>query len=323
MANDIPSHIQMEYVPCPIGCKPNDTIVLTGSDRIYNLPGTFTLMRCNTCDLMRTNPRPTQDTIKFYYPKNYQPYVKSKINKPDLPLGNTHKILLHLQEKILRTYTRVIPHVKPGRMLEIGCASGNYLYRMASMGWEVSGIEFSEEAGNEARKLGYPIHIGPIESAPEPNEKYNLITAWMVIEHVHEPVKTLMRLASWCAPDAWIVVSIPDVSTFWHKLVKNRSFDLQLPTHLFHYTPKIIEKVLSASGFETERIFYQKTLRTIMPTIANILSERLNSNNKVVKWFNEFSNFGPAVQLIFYPLSFILGISRLTGRMTVWATIKK
>ena len=53
-----------------------------------------------------------------------------------------------------------------------------------NQGWEVEGIEFPETASEVASSLGYKVHRGPLETAPEPEQKYDLVVAWMVLEHL-------------------------------------------------------------------------------------------------------------------------------------------
>src|SRR5579871_2523561 len=72
--------IAMETVDCPLGCPPDDEILFTGRERLHNLPGRFTVVRCRTCGLMRTNPRPTPESIGLYYPSDYGPYSSTQVS---------------------------------------------------------------------------------------------------------------------------------------------------------------------------------------------------------------------------------------------------
>src|SRR3546814_5995859 len=60
--------VVLEGVACPMGCPRGDEAVLTGHDRLHGLPGRFTVVRCNTCKLMRTTPRPDAATMGYYSP---------------------------------------------------------------------------------------------------------------------------------------------------------------------------------------------------------------------------------------------------------------
>lgn len=316
----IPMEVDIEDKPCPLGCQRSDTIVLRGFDRFHGLPGEFTVVQCESCGLKRTNPRPTAQTIAYYYPQDYAPYHATRVDKSQATTWISRRFnIKRLVEWMFRTYTRAIPKILSGRMLEIGCASGSYLHLMASKGWEVNGIEFSPSAGAIARALGYPVHIGPIETAPTPSDKYDLMVGWMVLEHLHEPVIALQRLASWAKGRCWLAISVPNVDTPLHRMAGNASVDLHLPNHLYHFTPKTINAVLKAGGWSPQRLLHQKSLNTPMATVGNMLEDRFGTENQLAQWFQTYSSRGPLWQLAFYPLSLMFGLTGLTGRMTIWA----
>jgi hypothetical protein len=71
----------LETKPCPLGCSVSDETVLTGRDLLHDLPGEYTVVKCNSCGLMRTNPRPTPEAIGTYYPDDYGPYLGTQIRQ--------------------------------------------------------------------------------------------------------------------------------------------------------------------------------------------------------------------------------------------------
>ena len=98
-----------------------------------------------------TSPRPTIDTIGYYYTDDYEPYVNSRVMSQDTTKIAAWKRFLTKGFRFNSTRT---PNIPPGRMLEIGCASGNYLHEMAQKGWQVYGIEPSSSAAQNAQELG-------------------------------------------------------------------------------------------------------------------------------------------------------------------------
>ena len=52
-----------------------------------------------------------------------------------------------------------MPPLKPGHLLEIGCASGAFLHAMAQKGW-TSGNRIPQKAADAARRLGYAVEVG-------------------------------------------------------------------------------------------------------------------------------------------------------------------
>ena len=158
--------VALERVGCPLGCASDDELVITGRDRLHDLPGEFRVVRCRVCGLMRTDPRPTLDGIDFYYPSDYRPYLTSRVSSAAparAPKGGRVRALVR---RMLRPVALELPPLPPGRLLEIGCGSGSFLHGMAQQGWTVEGIERSPDAGGTARALGYQVHIGPLETSP-------------------------------------------------------------------------------------------------------------------------------------------------------------
>jgi hypothetical protein len=130
-------------------------------DLLPGLPGEFTVVKCRTCGLMRTNPRPTPETIGFYYPDDYGPYVGTRVQRTDSRrTSDIKKLLKPAIRWFFEFNTNTIPPLPPGRLLEVGCASGAFLHHMSGQGWRVAGIEFSAKASQSAPQLGYRVHAG-------------------------------------------------------------------------------------------------------------------------------------------------------------------
>ena len=264
--------LSLEYVDCPLGCKDVDEFVLTGRDNLHDLPGYFNVVRCKSCGIMRTNPRPTQSCIGFYYPESYGPYLSSKVS-----LNHKPKMWKRSLRRLLKINDIRIPTIKTGRMLEIGCSSGSYMHRMAVQNWDVEGIEFSPFAAMNARSFGFKVHIGSVESAPDPEYQYDIVVGWMVLEHLHEPVKVLKKLKRWTKPNGWIAISVPNAASLEFKIFKDLWYALQLPTHLYHFTPDTIKKLFEYSGWNVEKVLHQQNLNNLISSIGLILKKRIHS----------------------------------------------
>jgi len=297
-------------------------LVFSANDVMHNLPGEYNIVKCRTCELMRTNPRPTQETIGFYYPDDYGPYLDSisQMDNNDSQSSNSKRIIKKLISKVYKVNSTIIPTLTPGRMLEIGCAAGSYLEYMSSKGWLVEGIEFSDKIAQQARNNGLKVYGGPLETAPEPNEPFDLIVGWMVLEHLHNPVIGLKRLYKWAKPGAWLALSIPNADSVDFKLFKGKGYALQVPTHVHHYTPKSIERVLKAGGWSIEKIYHQRTLSNIIGSIGYILRDK--GFIRISEIFIKFPGKGGRANYLLYPLSLLLSFFGNTGRMTVWARKK-
>lgn len=311
-------HIHLEHVGCPLGCPLNDEIVLSGRDLLRDLPGEFTVVKCKSCGLMRTNPRPSTNSMSEYYPDDYGPYVGTRVrhNKPKPP-SLIKKWLKPLADRIFNFNTQLLPTLVPGRLLEIGCASGSFMHKMAEQGWQVEGIEFSANAAEAAASNGYRVHAGSLETAPTEKKAFDLIVGWMVLEHLNDPVSGLRLLRECAKPGAWLVLSVPNAGSLQFHLFKNKWYSLHLPNHLYHFTSKSLKKVLCASGWKIENIFHQRVLSDIIASTGYVLQDKgyTQLGGKLID-FPVRSGWG---HYIFYPLAWFLSLFGQTGRVTIWA----
>lgn len=310
--------VHLEDVSCPLGCPKNDELVLSGRDLLHDLPGTFTIVKCRTCGLMRTNPRPTPGTIGFYYPDDYGPYLGTRVQQTGPKrISGIKKLLKPVVKRLFNFNTESLPPLSPGRLLEVGCASGAFLHRMAGQGWQVEGIEFSDKAALAATRLGYYVHAGPLETAPEPRQPFDLIVGWMVLEHLHDPIGGLQKLCEWAKPGACLVLSVPNAGSLEFRLFKEKLYALHLPNHLYHFTPETLSQVLQAGGWTLENIHHQRLLSNLIASTGYVLRDR--DYTRVGQKLIDFPERAGKWHFALYPLAWLLSTFGQTGRMTIWA----
>jgi 2-polyprenyl-3-methyl-5-hydroxy-6-metoxy-1,4-benzoquinol methylase len=270
---------------------------------------------------MRTNPRPKPEAIGFYYPDDYGPYQGNRIDRTK---GRRPSAIKTLIKRIIagafKFHSAILPPLIPGRLLEVGCASGAFLHEMACQGWQVQGIEPSKKAARVAAELGYHVHVGTLNTASEPNHSFDLIVGWMVLEHLHDPIESLQKLREWAKPDAWLVLSIPNSAALEFRFFKQHWYALQLPNHLYHFTPQTVERVLHSGGWKIEKVYHQRILSNLVASMGYVL--RGKGYARLGKRFIEFPKKAGVWPYVLYPIACVLSIFGQTGRMTIWAKPK-
>src|SRR5215469_12295261 len=204
MADETAHHVQLENCPCAFCGTPDGDTLFVGRDRWMGVPGLFPVVRCPTCGLVRTNPRPTPGAIGAYYPESYGPYLATAVDG-DPPVKRALR-------RLFDPLDMAIPPVRPGRLLEIGAASGSYLVQMQRRGWTVTGIELDRvSAERAAKRTGARVLQQPLATVDfDDRERFDLICAWMVVEHLHDPVAGLKRCYQWLKPGGWLAFSVPN-----------------------------------------------------------------------------------------------------------------
>jgi SAM-dependent methyltransferase len=255
------------------------------------------------------------NSLHTYYPDDYGPYESTRVHSASTAAESITgwKTVL---KKFVNANSQCMPPLTPGHLLEIGCASGAFLHAMAKKGWNVEGIEFSEKAADAARGLGYAVQVGTIDSAEAPEKPYDAIVGWMVFEHLQDPVQCLKTLRKWAKQESWLVLSVPDGGSWEFKLFRDAWYALQLPMHLFHFTPSTLRTVLDAGGWRVERIFWHNDSKNLFHSLRyRCLDRGWSGSGAILLDIAEGRRFRVARLLI----GRMLGLLRSSGRMTVWA----
>lgn len=298
-----------------MGCESNDDLLFIGYDRLHQLPGQFSVARCKTCGLIRTNPRPTRETIGCYYPDEYGPFQTGI--QPQKP--NTSNLWKRAFHSVIKYNYEPVPPIPPGHLLEVGCAGGRFMYTMAQQGWQVAGIEPDSKSAEKARALGYSVYTGTLEDAPKPPLQYDLVVGWMVVEHLHAPVASLRKLHEWVKPGGWLAISVPNAASLEFRIFKDAWFALQVPTHISHFTPRTITQILQHSGWKVERIFHHRNLCNLAISLGYKMQDWGYPNNRLTHALLNFETGSWRKQQMAYPLAFLMSLLGQTGRMSIWA----
>lgn len=311
--------VVMEHAACPMGCAPADVPVLSGRDRLHDLPGVFHVVRCTHCQLMRTNPRPTAGTIGYYYPADYAPYhipVSPRAHATAKPLSLARKLKYKIRQVFGQLEPKALPIEPPGRMLEVGSANGSYLSGALANGWQVKGIELSAEAAARAQAEGLDVECSTVEAMPPSTNPFDLIVGWMVFEHVHNPVATFSQLRQHVKPHGWLAFSVPDAGSLEFKLFGARWYALQLPAHMTHFTTHTAARALGKSGWKMSRVIWHKNPNNLLQSLRYWAVDR--GHEKLAQYLSDLLA-GKRGKKLHRRLGKWLAFFRQSGRMTIWA----
>jgi SAM-dependent methyltransferase len=315
----VPPEVQLERAACPMGCSDGDEPVITARDRLHDLPGTFTVVRCKRCGLMRTDPRPDSKTIGFYYPADYAPHHVSfppARRASRKPMSWRRRARKTVRRWFGRFDPRELPIAPPGRLFEVGAANGNYLASVGSLGWQASGIDMSPSAVESGRRHGLDLSVGTVESIPTPQEPYDIVVGWMVFEHLHEPLDAFRRLREFVRPGGWLAFSIPDAGAVEFRVFGPRWYALQVPGHLTHFTARSITALLVRSGWNVERILWHPNPNNLLQSLRYWALDA--GHLRLAGWLADMLAQRRAKRLHRY-LGRALSLLHQSGRMTVWA----
>jgi SAM-dependent methyltransferase len=108
-----------------------------------------------------------------------------------------------------------LPLRSPARILDAGCGSGRMLQELERYG-QVAGIELDPGAAELARSRGHgEVRVGSLERLPFQDGSFDLITCLDVIEHTPDDRVTLTELRRVCAPEGWLLLTVPAYQALW------------------------------------------------------------------------------------------------------------
>jgi SAM-dependent methyltransferase len=143
--------------------------------------------------------------------------------------------------------------VQPGRLLDVGCSCGYFLEVAAARGFDVHGVEFSRNAIAAASPNIRPrIFEGTLEHMPD-SGPFDVVSAFDLLEHVHEPRAFLRRCAGVLKPGGLLLISTPDTEHFLRFVMRSRWPMLQPMQHLFLFSRRALAGALRAEGFDDVR----------------------------------------------------------------------
>lgn len=146
----------------------------------------------------------------------------------------------------LKQLTGVVP---VGKVLDVGCATGYFLEVAASAGWDVYGVELSEyAAGLAQRRFGNHVFSGSIEQANYPDNSFDLVTLFDLLEHVPSPRTFLKEVWRLLSPKAFLMITTPDVTSLSARLM-GRHWSHYHQDHLYYFSPDTITRLLHECGF--------------------------------------------------------------------------
>jgi 2-polyprenyl-3-methyl-5-hydroxy-6-metoxy-1,4-benzoquinol methylase len=222
--------------------------------------GPWTIAKCAQCGLCFLNPRP--DAGEMYADYHRRLHIEDAPSAQAVQRGiaaweERAEWICALQGWDEGRGTgdaglpRPTPHApRPAlRALDLGCASGFFLANLKKRGWDVMGIELADWAAQRARELfGIPVVTSDILKADLPNQAFDLVTLWDVIEHVPDPAAVLAKAKLAAKPDGLIVLRVPNAASLDARVLGVRWIDWCLPYHFYHFTPMTLAGLAERGG---------------------------------------------------------------------------
>jgi ubiquinone/menaquinone biosynthesis C-methylase UbiE/rubredoxin len=174
---------------------------------------TTTIMQCNHCGLIYANPMPVPESIAQHYgipPESYWEQTYFNINQD------------YFKEQI-ETFFRLYDKKDDLLALDIGAGLGKSMIALQRAGFEVYGIEASEQFYNRAiNKMGISpkkLILSTLEEAEYNNNQFDFITFGAVLEHLYNPSEAILKAIKWLKPNGLVHIEVPSSKWLTSRIV--------------------------------------------------------------------------------------------------------
>jgi len=261
-----------------------------GNFSLFEVINQHRIFECPSCGLQFTYPVKTMDYEKAYS-KNledllsfssslaYEGYKQVEEDK-----NKERKIW----EKLPRfnVLLPILSFLPKGKLLDVGCSTGFFMLVAQNKGFEVYGMEASEEAVKIAREK-FGLNVVKALSFDELPEEfkgpYKIITAFEVLEHVDNPYKFLNDIYSMLENDGFLLLSCPPFYKFENLALGYRKYKWWYndypPHHLTRWKPWTLFYALKSIGFLEVFIFTE-------PLIPGTVLEGINPKEVEIRQQN-------------------------------------
>lgn len=227
--------VTLEHVACDLcGCAEYRLRYRKPDNWLWVNQFEYPVVECLGCGLVYVNPRPTPEAMEAFYPAGYHDNRNS--------------------ETFLRKYEvmlEYLPDLRTGRVLDIGCARGDFLtfLKQRRPGLSLFGVDAYSDNVSSGDIHFFRTTLPACGFAPD---FFDLVTAWAVFEHLHEPLAYFKAVAGILRPGGRFVFLVTNSESLYGR----RAFVEDVPRHLYHFSEKTLNRYAEASGLVLRRCSY-------------------------------------------------------------------
>lgn len=193
---------------------------------------TAMVAECPACRLAYQTPRPSQEASLAY--------MNWRWRSSDQYVSDTIEQMRRATQQMAYVQSQVRA---PTRLLDFGAGAGSFVRAALDQGWDAIGVEQSASAIERAKQF---YNVDLCEMLPD--ERYEVITLWDVIEHLRDPEALLRQLSEHLTPEGLLFIETGNYES-WRRLADGDRWSLYLFDHQYYFTPHSLAQIMRRAGF--------------------------------------------------------------------------
>lgn len=203
----------------------------------------YKIFECRKCGLRISEIKDVQNHVEKVYSDEY--FFEGKDGYPN-----------YLNEKDLlyeygKDYAKIVSkYMKPGKLLDTGCAAGFILKGFEDSGWEGEGIEPNNTMADYGTKeLNVHITRGSFETFESP-EKFDLINMIQVIGHFYNIDTVMSKLNNHLNEKGFVLVESWNMKSPYAKLMGKNWHEYSPPSVVRWFSDETLCNLFNSYGFK-------------------------------------------------------------------------
>ena len=214
---------------------------------------TFTLLEDQSTGLMVTTPRPSLDKLSAYYES--EDYISHTDSKRSI-MDKTYQVIKNYSIKKKVKLINSLSNSK-GRILDIGCGTGDLLSACESNGWIINGVEPSDKARAlaEQKISSKELLVSNIDEVSfDSKDRYDVICMFHVLEHVPNLLAYVSKLKELLTDEGSLIIAVPNYKSYDASYYKEYWAAYDVPRHLWHFSQDSIQDIFGRNNFKVEKV---------------------------------------------------------------------
>lgn len=236
----------IHYTTCPVCSAGTIKEALRVKD--HSVSGEeFSIWECSACHFRFTQDVPDAASIGPYYQS------EEYISHSNTSKGLINRLYQAVRKRTLKRKRKLVQQqtgMGKGQLLDIGSGTGAFVDEMEKSGWRVTGLE-PDSGARQVAKDSFGVTLQDTSGFFQlPDEQFDAITMWHVLEHVHTLHEYMTQLKNLLKPGGRILIAVPNYTSGDACHYQSYWAAYDVPRHLYHFSPGSMEKLAAIHGLK-------------------------------------------------------------------------